>query len=81
LLRYSRKEFVNKYCSGDLVFEPGSKYQYNNSGYYLLGLVIEEVTGKSFETVLQENILEPLNMQNTGLDNNRFVLKKEQPVM
>jgi len=59
LLTYSRKEFVNKYCSGDLEFEPGSKYQYNNSGYYLLGLIIEEVTGKSFETILQENILNP----------------------
>ena len=76
LLSYSRKEFIKKYCSGDFEFEPGSKYQYNNSGYYLLGLVIEEVTGKSFEEVLQENILKPLNMDNTGLDNNRVVLKK-----
>lgn len=76
LLRYSRKEFVHQFCSGDLEFEPGSKYQYNNSGYYLLGLVIEEVTGKSFDTVLQDNILKPLGMTNTGVDNNRVVLKK-----
>jgi len=44
-----------------LEFEPGSKYQYNNSGYYLLGSIIEEVTGKSFETVLQDNILVTFN--------------------
>ncbi|MCJ7684018.1 MAG: beta-lactamase family protein, partial [Desulfobacteraceae bacterium] len=60
---------------GDLEFEPGSKYQYSNSGYYLLGLIIEELTGESFETALQKNILEPLGMKNTGVDNNRVVLK------
>lgn len=76
LLQYSRKDFVHRFCSGDLEFEPGSKYQYNNSGYYLLGLIIEEVTGESFETALQENILKPLGMKNTGVDNNRVVLKK-----
>jgi len=75
LLQYSRKDFVQRYCSGDLEFEPGFKYQYSNSGYYLLGLIIEEVTGESFETVLHDNILDPLGMKNTGLDNNRVVLK------
>ncbi|MGB8953434.1 MAG: serine hydrolase [Candidatus Aminicenantales bacterium] len=76
LLQYSRKDFAHKFCSGDLEFEPGSKYQYNNSGYYLLGLIIEELTGESFETALQENILKPLGMKNSGVDNNRAVLKK-----
>jgi len=75
LLQFSRKEFVHRFCSGDLEFEPGFKYQYNNSGYYLLGLIIEEMTGKSFETALQKYILEPLGMKNTGMDNNRVVLK------
>lgn len=77
LLQYSRKNFVEQFCSSDLEFEPGFKYQYNNSGYYLLGLVIEAVTDKSFETVLKERILTPLGMHNTGLDNNRTVFKKK----
>ena len=77
LLQYSRKNFVNQFCSSDLEFKPGLKYQYNNSGYYLLGLVIEEVTGKSFETVLRENILKALGMNNTGLTNDRSVFKKK----
>lgn len=76
LLNYSRKDFANQFCSGELEFEPGSKFQYNNSGYYLLGLIIEELTGKPFETVLEEEILKPLGMINTGLDNNLIVLEK-----
>src|SRR6185503_3372704 len=40
---YKVDEFVKKYASGDLQFEPGSKYSYNNSGYFLLGAIIERV--------------------------------------
>ena len=65
---YSVDEFVEQYCSGDLEFEPGSKFVYNNSGYFLLGAVIEKVTGKPYETVLKEKILDPLDMKNTGYD-------------
>ena len=49
---YNITDFVKKFASGDLEFEPGSKYSYNNSGYSLLGAIIEKVTGKSYETVL-----------------------------
>ena len=38
---YKVDEFVNKYASGNLEFEPGSKFLYNNSGYFLLGAIIE----------------------------------------
>src|SRR5215216_6485219 len=50
---YSVTDFVKKFASGDLEFEPGSKFSYNNSGYFLLGAIIEKVTGKSYETVLK----------------------------
>lgn len=60
------KEFVLKYCSEDLIFEPGTKWEYSNSGYFILGLVIEEITGKSWEENLQENILTPAGMLNSG---------------
>jgi CubicO group peptidase (beta-lactamase class C family) len=62
------KEFVLKYCSDDLVFEPGSKWAYSNSGYFILGLVIEEMTGKKYDEVLQENIFGPLGMKNSGYE-------------
>ncbi|MGD8538258.1 MAG: serine hydrolase [Candidatus Aminicenantes bacterium] len=65
---YPVEEFVKTYCSGDLEFEPGSKYVYNNSGYFLLGAIIEEVSGQSYEDVLKANILDPVGMTNTGYD-------------
>jgi len=65
---YKVDEFVKKYASGNLEFEPGSKFTYNNSGYFLLGAIIEHVTGKPYEQVLKENIFDPLGMKNTGYD-------------
>jgi len=73
---YSVVDFVKKFASGDLEFEPGSKYSYNNSGYFLLGAIIEKVTGKSYETVLKERILAPLGMTNTGYDHHAPILQK-----
>ncbi len=69
-------DFVTKYTSGNLDFEPGSKFTYNNSGYFLLGAIIEKVTGKSYEQVLKENILDPLGMKNTGYDHHATLIPK-----
>lgn len=71
---YSVEEFVKTYCSGDLEFEPGSKYRYNNSGYFLLGAILEEVTEKSYEELLKERIFEPLGMQDSGYDRHSPVI-------
>lgn len=70
------EDFIKKYCSGDLRFEPGSKFEYDNSGYFLLGAVIEQVTGKPYEQVLKERILDPLGMKDTGYDHHETILKK-----
>lgn len=69
-------DFVKKYASGDLEFEPGSKFSYNNSGYFLLGAIIEKVTGQSYEQVLKEKILDPLRMKNTGYDHHGTIIDK-----
>ena len=73
---YKVSEFVKKYASGDLQFEPGSKFSYNNSGYFLLGAIIEQVTGKSYEQALKENILDPAGMKNTGYDHHNTIIPK-----
>ena len=73
---YGVDEFVKKYCSGDLEFEPGSKFAYDNSGYFLLGAIIEKVTGKRYEQVLKERILDPLDMKDTGYDHHETIMKK-----
>ncbi len=65
---YEVRDFVLKYCSGELEFDPGTKFRYNNSGYFLLGAIVEQVTGKSYAEVLQERILGPVGMRATGYD-------------
>jgi teichoic acid D-alanine hydrolase len=64
-------EMIKKYCSGKLELEPGSKSVYANTEYIILGKIIEKVTGKSFEKVLQKEILSPLKMKDTGMANSR----------
>ncbi len=73
---YKVADFVKKYASGDLEFEPGSKFAYNNSGYFLLGAIIERITGKPYEQVLKENILDPAGMKNTGYDHHDTIIPK-----
>lgn len=49
-------------------FKPGSFYSYNNAGFYLVGHIIQKVTGKSFESVMEEELFKPLGLTNTLLD-------------
>jgi CubicO group peptidase (beta-lactamase class C family) len=73
---YTVDEFIKKYASGDLEFEPGTKFVYDNSGYFLLGAIIEKVTGKPYEQVLQENIFDPVGMKNSGYDHWGTIINK-----
>ncbi len=70
----SLRDLVTAWCSADLEFEPGTRFAYNNSGYIILGAVIEEVTGKTYEQVLKERIFEPLGMQASGYDHAESVI-------
>ncbi|OUT60384.1 MAG: hypothetical protein CBB71_07520 [Rhodopirellula sp. TMED11] len=74
-LSFPPDEFIQQYCSGDLQHEPGTIYSYCNAGYCILGRIIEKVTGKSFGRQLQERILDPVGMANTGLDRNEAILQ------
>lgn len=59
-----------------LDFEPGSKFQYSNSNYEVLGAVIERVSGKSYGDLLHERIFQPLEMNDSGLDTDELILPK-----
>ncbi|MEW6524992.1 MAG: serine hydrolase domain-containing protein [Bacillota bacterium] len=50
---------------GDLEFEPGSRWRYCNSGYVMLGAIVEKVSGRSFATFLRDHVFVPLNMTST----------------
>jgi CubicO group peptidase (beta-lactamase class C family) len=55
-----------------LVFnEPGARFEYSNSGYIVLGKIIEQMTNKKYSDVLAQKILQPLNLKNTRLEINR----------
>jgi len=73
---YGVEEFVTTYCSGDLEFEPGSTFRYSNSGYFVLGAIIEEVTGESYERELKMRILDPLAMHDTGYDHGDAIIER-----
>ncbi len=73
---YTVSDFVKRYASNNLEFEPGSKFSYNNSGYFLLGAIVEKVTGQPYEQVLKEKILDPLGMKNTGYDHHDTLIEK-----
>ena len=51
-----------------LSFEPGTDFEYSNSGYVLLGWIAERVTGMSYEEALQSYVLGPLELTDTGYD-------------
>ncbi|HLW64055.1 MAG TPA: serine hydrolase [Gemmataceae bacterium] len=58
-----------------LDFKPGEKWSYSNTGYDLLGLIIEKITGKPYGDFLKERIFDPLGMHDTGIDSRPLVLK------
>ncbi len=60
-------EFIRRYCSGGLTFEPGSRSVYANTEYIILGKIIENVAGMPFEAVLRTEILSPLKMRDSGM--------------
>lgn len=65
------EEIIERFKNLDLEFTPGEKFAYSNSGYVLLGLIVEKMTGKSYAQVLKEKIFSPLNMNDSGYDDPR----------
>ena len=59
-----------------LEFAPGSDWHYSNAGYYLLGRIIERVSGRSYETTVTEQIFQPLGMKSSGYDHADAILEQ-----
>jgi CubicO group peptidase (beta-lactamase class C family) len=64
----TESEMIAFFKNRPLSFEPGTKFEYSNSGYSLLGYIIEKVTKKPYEKVMRERILQPLQMTRSGFD-------------
>lgn len=69
-------KFMNMFSRLQLLFEPGTKFSYSNSGYFLLGVILEKVGGKPYEQLLREGIFDPLGMNQSGYDSTRPILEK-----
>lgn len=68
---------VARFRNLPLEFAPGSKYNYSNSGYHLLGMIITGVSGKPYAEFLQESIFTPLGMRNTTVDLGKRILPNQ----
>jgi len=64
---YTEDELYQRMIQLPLDFEPGTKWQYSNSGYLLLGILIHKVTGEFYGDFLQERIFRPLGMSATRI--------------
>lgn len=60
------EELIDIFKNQPMEFAPGTKWNYNNSGYFLLGYIIEKVTGKTYADYIQENFFTPLGMTSTS---------------
>ena len=67
----SPTQTIARFKDKPLDFQPGEKWSYSNSGYVVLGDIIELASGKTYEAFLQENIFTPLKMVDSGYDHNK----------
>ncbi len=64
---YKRGDAIREVECFPLEFVPGEKWKYGDTGFYLVGMIIEKISGEDYESVLRSQILLPLGMQNTEL--------------
>jgi CubicO group peptidase (beta-lactamase class C family) len=70
------EKLVARFRNKPLEFQPGDKWNYSNSGYVLLGYLIEKITGESYAKFVRENIFQPLEMQDSGYDSNSAIIRR-----
>ncbi len=70
--KISQEDFLKKVFSSPLRFEVGTDFSYSNIGYSLLAMIIEKVSGKSYENYLYDNLWKPAQMETTGYTRPKF---------
>lgn len=73
----TNEELLKYFRDDPYDFGPGEQWRYNNSGYFLLGYIIEKVSGKSYDQYLKENFFDPLKMTSTGVHASTLALDNE----
>ncbi len=70
------EKLVARFRDKPLEFEPGTKWNYSNSGYVLLGYLLEKISGQKYSEFVQQNIFTPLGMKDSGYDSNSAVIAR-----
>jgi CubicO group peptidase (beta-lactamase class C family) len=70
----SSEEVIDTFINLPLDFEPGSNWSYSNSGYHLLGDIIQQVSGSSYNSYLRDTFFEPLGMDSTDVESNTAII-------
>lgn len=68
------EEIISSFKNLPLEFNPNEKYEYSNSGYVLLGYIIEKLSGMSYENFIQKNIFDQLGMKNSYYANSYKII-------
>lgn len=72
----SPQELVARFRDRPLDFQPGQQFKYSNSGYVLLGYLIERISGQRYADFVAQNLFEPLGMKDSGYDSNSTVIAR-----
>jgi CubicO group peptidase (beta-lactamase class C family) len=71
---YTHREIIKLVADSPMEFKPGDKWVYNNTGYFLLGMIVENVSGKSFGDFLEERVFKPLGMNSTRMNDFKAII-------
>ncbi len=70
------EKLVARFRDKPLDFQPGEKCSYSNSGYILLGYLIEQISGETYGKFVEDNIFTPLGMKDSGYDSNSAIIPR-----
>ena len=74
-IEFPIKQIIDSIANVPLDFIPSSKYNYSNSNYFLLGYIIEQVSGKSYKDYLKENVFKPTGLSDTYYDSPTQIIR------
>jgi CubicO group peptidase (beta-lactamase class C family) len=72
---FTHQEMLDMVQNEPLAFEPGTAHAYSNTGYYLLGMIIENISGKGYCEYLHDEFFGPLGLTHTRCDSNTQIIK------
>jgi CubicO group peptidase (beta-lactamase class C family) len=76
-LKKPKEELVTLFSSKPFDFAPGEDLIYNNSAYFLLGLIIEKATGQSYAEVIKTRLFDKVGMTDSSYCSNRVIQKNK----